>query len=73
MDGCKESLGDAKVFSIFAVSSGYWQIEVERSYREKTAFPSNNGSFPITDMLLGLKNVHVTFQRIIKIMLSQVK
>lgn len=43
MDECIDSLGDAQVFSTLDANNAYFQIEVDKSYQEKTAFTSNHG------------------------------
>lgn len=42
---CIDSLGDATVFSTLDANSGYWQVEIEESDRDKTAFTSHHGLY----------------------------
>lgn len=43
LDKSIDSLGEATVFSTLPLNSGYWQAEIERKDRDKTAFSSHRG------------------------------
>jgi hypothetical protein len=47
------------------LKSGYWQISVRESDRDKTCFTSPFGTFRFKRMPFGLKNSGATFQRLI--------
>jgi hypothetical protein len=47
------------------LKSGYWQISVRESDRDKTCFTSPCGTFRFKRMPFGLKNSGATFQRLI--------
>ena len=68
-----DSLGEAKVFTTLDCSSGYWQIPVAPSDREKTAFVCHAGLYQYMRMPLGLTNAPATFQRTLDIVLSSFK
>lgn len=73
MDECNDSTGDAQLFSILNANSGYWQIEVDKPDRERTAFMSHYGVHQVTRMPFGLKSAPATVTRIMYIMLFNVK
>jgi hypothetical protein len=62
MDECIDSLGDAQIFSTLDCNSGYWQISVEPSDRDKTTFTSHEGTFRSTRMPFGLTNAPALFR-----------
>ena len=58
-----EKVEGCPFISIFDLKSGYWQIPMENSSKEKTAFSSRIGSFQYKVMPFGLKNAPSVFQR----------
>lgn len=73
MDECIYSIEDARVFSSLDATSGYWQIEVNDSEKEKRAFTTYHELYKRTDMPFGLKYAPATFQHVMDIVLSSVK
>lgn len=73
MDECIDSLADATIFTTLDANSGHWQIEIREEDKDKTTFTSHHGLFRFTRMPFGLKNAPGTFQRVIDVILSQVK
>ena len=61
-----DNLEGCPILSIFDLKSGYFQIEVEESDKEKTAFMANNNVYEFNKMPFGLINAPSTFQRFIQ-------
>ena len=70
MDECLDSLGDTKVFSALDAISGYWQMRIPESERDKTAFSRHSGLYRFSRMPFGLTNAPAMFQRAMDILIS---
>ncbi len=58
-----ESIGSSTIVTTLDLASGYWQIPLAPSAREKTAFTTPFGLFEFNVMPFGLHNAPATFQR----------
>ncbi|UYV79724.1 K02A2.6-like, partial [Cordylochernes scorpioides] len=73
IDDTLDSLRGASIFSTMDLKSGYWQIEVDETDREKTAFVTPDGLFEFEVMPFGLCNAPATFERIMDNLLRGLK
>lgn len=73
IDDTLDSLQEAKFISTLDLRSGYWQVEMDKKSREKTAFVTHKGLFEFNVMPFGLMNAPATFQRLMDIVLAGVK
>ena len=60
------SLTQAAWYSTLDLASGYWQVQVEESDREKTSFTAPLGLFKWDPMPFGLCNASAMFQRLMQ-------
>ena len=73
IDDTLDQLQHAKYFSSMDLRSGFWQIELDASSRDKTAFISHAGLFRFRVMPFGLTNAPATFQRLMDLVLGRLK
>lgn len=70
MDECINSHWDVSVFSTLDADSGYSQVEVEATDREKMVFMSHHVSYRFVRMAYGSKHATGTIQRAMDVILS---
>ena len=56
IDDLLNQLGKLKYFSTLNLVAGFWQIRMNNSPKEKTAFVTRNGTFELQIMPFGLTN-----------------
>ena len=62
-----DSLAASRYFSSLDLKSGYWQVELEESHKERTAFTAGPlGLYECNVMPYGLSNGCATFQRLME-------
>ncbi|KAL5961310.1 Retrovirus-related Pol polyprotein from transposon [Taenia solium] len=66
INGSLNSLYGANWFFSLGLKSGYWQVEVAETDREKTAFIVPNGLYEFQTTPFGLCNAAATFQRLMQ-------
>ena len=59
-----DGIGDAKWTTALDLTKGYWQVPMEKSSQEKTAFVTPWGKYELTTMPFGLVAAPSTFQRL---------
>ena len=70
IDSSLDQLAGAQWFSCLDLNSGYWQVEVDKQDRQKTAFSSRSGLFEFKVMPIGLCNAPATFERLMETVLA---
>ena len=70
IDELLEKLGKATYISTLDLTKGYYQVQVSKPDREKTAFVTPMGKYQFKRMPFGLKGAPTTFQRLMDILLG---
>ncbi|KRX49499.1 Retrovirus-related Pol polyprotein from transposon 17.6, partial [Trichinella sp. T9] len=70
IDATLDALAGSKWFTTLDLASGYWQVEVDKRDREKTAFATPLGLYQLKVMPFRLCNAPGTFQRLMERTLS---
>ena len=63
-------LGKANYFTSLDLKSGYWQVLMNESDKEKTAFACHRGLFEFNVMPFGLSNAPAVFQELMSVVLQ---
>lgn len=73
IEDCLTALGGNRFFSSFDLFSGFWQIAMDSTDKQKTAFIVEGGLFEFNVMPFGLTNATATFQRYMDMVLAGLK
>lgn len=66
IDDTLDALQGSQIFSTLDLRSGYWQIELHPTAKEKSAFITHKGLYEFTVLPFGLCNSPSTFQRLME-------
>ena len=69
IDDSLDALGGSKYFSTLDLTSGYWQVELEESAKEKAAFSTRSGLWEGQVLSFGLTSAPSTFERLMETVL----
>ena len=72
IDDTFDMLHGKQFFTTLDLASDYWEIELEKSAKEKTAFIVENNLYELNRMSFGLCNAPATFQRLMSYVLRDV-
>lgn len=70
IDESLDTLSGAKYFCTLDLASGYWQVVMDESDKQKTAFATHKGLFQFKVLPFGLSNSPATFERLMEAVLS---
>lgn len=70
---CIDSLGETAILFILEANSKYWQDEIDRADRNKTAFVVHYELYQIFVRSFGVQKAPCTAQQIVNVILSTVK
>ena len=66
VDDIFDTLCGAHYFTSLDLASGYWQVELDKDAREKSAFTTYHSLYEFIRMPFGLSNTPPTFQRVMQ-------
>ncbi|CAM5092865.1 unnamed protein product [Eretmochelys imbricata] len=64
-DELLEKLGRAQFISTLDLTKGYWQVPLDESAKERSAFTTHLGLYEFNVLPFGLRNAPTTFQRLV--------
>ncbi|CAM5114968.1 unnamed protein product [Eretmochelys imbricata] len=64
-DDLLEKLGWAQFISTLDLTKGYWQVPLDESAKERSAFTTHLGLYEFNVLPFGLRNATATFQRLV--------
>ncbi|CAM5148308.1 unnamed protein product [Eretmochelys imbricata] len=70
-DELLEKLGQAQFISTLDLTKGYWQVPLDESAKERSAFTTHVGLYEFNVLPFGLRNAPVTFQRLVDGLLAR--
>ncbi|KAG6933137.1 hypothetical protein G0U57_019935 [Chelydra serpentina] len=69
-DELLEKLGRAQFISTLDLTKGYWQVPLDESAKERSAFTTHVGLYEFNVLPFGLRNAPATFQKLVDSLLA---
>lgn len=69
IDDSLDALGGSKLFSTLDLTSGYWQVELDKEAKERAAFVTRSGLWEWQVLPFGLTSAPSTFERLMETVL----
>ena len=70
IDEAMDSLSGSSIFSIFDMTSGYHQCNLEKQSSDMCAFSTRKGHFQYNKLPMGLKGSGMTFQKMVTLLMT---
>ena len=70
IDSMLDSLSGSSLYSTLDLATGYWQVQMDKEHKEKTAFITRDGLFQFKVLPFGVANGPACFERLMETVLA---